>query len=69
MTIGHNQRFSVLKRRFQRSKQTIHKFHEVLDQMLVFAQEVIQPTSFNPNPDIPGNNRRERRIFKVTNNI
>ncbi|GKA31894.1 putative harbinger transposase-derived nuclease domain-containing protein [Tanacetum coccineum] len=65
MAIRHNQRFTVLRRRFQRSKQTIHKcFHEVLDQMLVFAQEVIQPTSFNPNPDILGNNRRERRIFK-----
>nr|GEU47333.1 hypothetical protein [Tanacetum cinerariifolium] len=32
--------------------------------MLVFAQEVIQITSFNPNPDIPGNNKKERRIFK-----
>ncbi|GJV54919.1 hypothetical protein Tco_1455924 [Tanacetum coccineum] len=29
--------------------------------MLVFAQEVIQPTSFSPNSDIPGNNRREWR--------
>ncbi|GJV51979.1 putative harbinger transposase-derived nuclease domain-containing protein [Tanacetum coccineum] len=63
MTIGHNHRFTVLKRRFQCSKQTIHKcFHEILDQMLVFAQEVIQPTSFSPNSDIPGNNRREWRV-------
>ncbi|GJU47313.1 hypothetical protein Tco_1204579 [Tanacetum coccineum] len=47
------------------SKQTfISVYHEILDQMLVLAQEVIQPTSFNPNPDIPRNNRRERRIFK-----
>lgn len=31
MMLGHNQRFSVIKRRFQHSKQTIHKyFHEVL---------------------------------------
>lgn len=33
--------------------------------MLVFAEEVIRPTTFNPNPNIPGNNRRERRMFKV----
>ncbi|KAK1423491.1 hypothetical protein QVD17_18794 [Tagetes erecta] len=32
--------------------------------MMIFAEEVIRPTSFNPNPNIPGNNRRERRIFK-----
>nr|GEW96103.1 TMV resistance protein N [Tanacetum cinerariifolium] len=38
--------------------------HEVLDQMLVFAKEVIRPTTFNPNPNIPGNNRRERPMFK-----
>ena len=67
MIIGHIERFSVMKRRFQHSKETIHKcFHEVLTQMLVFAEEVIRPTTFNPNPNIPGNNRRERRIFKVT---
>ena len=70
MIIGHDERFRVLKRRFSHSTQTIHKcFHEVLDRMMLFAEEVIKPTSFNPNPDIPGNNRRERRIFKVTNNI
>ena len=67
MIVGHNERFYVMKRRFQHSKETIHKcFHEVLTQMLVFAEEVIRPTTFNPNPNIPGNNRRERRIFKVT---
>ncbi|GKE03377.1 hypothetical protein Tco_1395395, partial [Tanacetum coccineum] len=32
--------------------------------MLVFAEEGIRPTTFNPNPNIPGNNRRERRMFK-----
>ena len=66
MIVGHNERFSVMKRRFQHSKETIHKcFHEVLAKMLVFAEEVIRPTTFNPNPNIPGNNRRERRMFKV----
>ncbi|GJR05969.1 putative nuclease HARBI1 [Tanacetum coccineum] len=34
------------------------------DKMLVFSEEVIRPTTFNPNPNIPGNNRRERRMFK-----
>lgn len=69
MAIGHNQRFRVLKRRFQHSSETIHKcFHEVLDKMMVFAAEVIRPTSFNPNPNILGHNKRERRIFKVSNN-
>ncbi|KAI3702249.1 hypothetical protein L6452_27979 [Arctium lappa] len=32
--------------------------------MIEFAKEIIVPTSFNPNPDVPGNNRRLRRIFK-----
>ncbi|KAJ9546559.1 hypothetical protein OSB04_019102 [Centaurea solstitialis] len=65
MIIGHNQRYRVLKNRFQHSTQTIHKiFHEVLDKMIIFAKEIIVPTSFNPNPNIPGNNRRLRRVFK-----
>ncbi|GJS40028.1 hypothetical protein Tco_0565071 [Tanacetum coccineum] len=34
------------------------------DKMLVFSEEVIRPTTFNPNPNIPGNNRRECRMFK-----
>ncbi|XP_023762272.1 uncharacterized protein LOC111910668 [Lactuca sativa] len=65
MIISHNQRYVIIKRRFQHSKQTIHKFfHEVLDKMLLFAHEIIVPTSFNPNPNIPGHNRRLRRVFK-----
>ncbi|GKE96467.1 hypothetical protein Tco_1581322 [Tanacetum coccineum] len=65
MIIGHNERFSIMKRRFQHSKETIHNcFHEVLDKMLVFSEDVIRPTTFNPNPNIPGNNRKERRMFK-----
>ena len=65
MMIGHNQRYVIIKRRFQHSKQTIHKFfYEVLEKMMLFAQDVIVPTSFNPNPNIPGHNRRLRRVFK-----
>ena len=64
MIIGHNQRYVVIKRRFQHSKQTIHKFfYEVLDKMMLFAKDMILPTSFNPNPNISGHNRRLRRVF------
>ncbi|KAK9050246.1 hypothetical protein SSX86_030784 [Deinandra increscens subsp. villosa] len=65
MMIGHNQRYVVIKRRFQHSKQTIHKFfYEVLDKMMLFAKDMIVPTSFNPNPNIPGHNKRLRKVFK-----
>nr|KAJ0187983.1 hypothetical protein LSAT_V11C900464890 [Lactuca sativa] len=65
MMIGHNQRYVIIKRRFQHSKQMIHKyFYEVVDKMMVFAKDIIVPTSFNPNPYIPGHNRRLRRIFR-----
>ncbi|XP_076929330.1 uncharacterized protein LOC143593647 [Bidens hawaiensis] len=65
MIIGYNQRYVVIKRRFQYSKQTIHKFfHEVLDKIMLFAKDMIVPTSFNPNPNIPGHNKRLRKIFK-----
>ncbi|KAL7607165.1 hypothetical protein Lser_V15G15680 [Lactuca serriola] len=65
MMIGHNQRYVIIKRRFQHSKQTIHKFfHEVFDKMLLFAHDIIVLTSFNPNPNILEHNRRLRRVFK-----
>ncbi|XP_023760234.1 uncharacterized protein LOC111908652 [Lactuca sativa] len=65
MMIGNNQRYVIIKRRFQHSKQTIHKFFfEVLEKMMLFAQDVIVPTSFNPSPNIPGHNKRLRRVFK-----
>ena len=48
--IGHNERFRVVKRRFQHSTQTIHRyFHEVLNGMIEFSKEIIVPTSFNQN--------------------
>nr|XP_017219984.1 PREDICTED: uncharacterized protein LOC108197022 [Daucus carota subsp. sativus] len=31
--------------------------------MMEFAKEIIVPTSFDPNPDIPGNHKALRRIF------
>ncbi|XP_052626775.1 uncharacterized protein LOC111896460 [Lactuca sativa] len=65
MIIGHNQRYVIIKCRFQHSNQMIHKyFYEVLDKMMVFANDIIVPTSFNPNPNILGHNRRLQRIFK-----
>ncbi|XP_071738895.1 uncharacterized protein [Rutidosis leptorrhynchoides] len=65
MMLGHNQRYILVKRLFQHSKQTIHKyFHEVLATMLDFAKETIVPTSFDPNPNVPGYHRRLRRVFK-----
>lgn len=66
MIIGHNKRFSVVKRRFQHSSQTVHVyFHEVLSATMKFAREIIVTTTFDLNPDIPGNFKRLRRIFKV----
>ncbi|GJZ64487.1 Myb/SANT-like domain, harbinger transposase-derived nuclease domain protein [Tanacetum coccineum] len=65
MMLGHNQRYVVIKNRFQHSTQTIHKFfHEVLAKMVVFAKEIIVPTNFNLNPTVPSHNRRLRQIFK-----
>ncbi|GJX47518.1 hypothetical protein Tco_0272708 [Tanacetum coccineum] len=65
MIIGHNERFSVMKRRFQHSKETIHNcFHEVLDKMLVFSEEVIKPDNINPNLTSKETIRRGTRMFK-----
>ncbi|XP_052621710.1 uncharacterized protein LOC111898482 [Lactuca sativa] len=65
MMIGHNERYVIIKRRFQNSKQTIHKFfYEVSEKMMLFVQDVMVPTSFNLNSNIPGHNRRLRRVFK-----
>ncbi|GAV57467.1 hypothetical protein CFOL_v3_01004 [Cephalotus follicularis] len=64
--IGHNERYVVIKRRFQHSSQTIHKyFHEVLAAMMTFAREMIVPSTFDPNPDSHGAHKSLRRIFKV----
>ncbi|VFQ77160.1 unnamed protein product [Cuscuta campestris] len=36
----------------------------LLDKMMLFAKDMIVQTSFNPNPNIPGQNKRLRRVFK-----
>ena len=62
--ISHNERFRMVKRRFQHSTQTIHAcFHEVLQGMMQFAREVIVPTSFEANTSERQRNLRE--IFSV----
>ncbi|GAV63794.1 LOW QUALITY PROTEIN: DDE_4 domain-containing protein, partial [Cephalotus follicularis] len=53
--IGHNERYVVIKRRFQYYSQTIHKyFHEVLAAMMTFARN---DSAFNTHKSL-------RRIFK-----
>ncbi|GAV61300.1 LOW QUALITY PROTEIN: DDE_4 domain-containing protein, partial [Cephalotus follicularis] len=64
--IGHNERYVVIKRKFQHSSQTIHKyFHEVLVAMMTFAREMIVPSTFDPNPYSPRAHKSLRRIFNV----
>ncbi|XP_071724153.1 uncharacterized protein [Rutidosis leptorrhynchoides] len=63
--IAHNERFVVVKRRFQHSSHTIHKyFHEILEAMMEFAKEMIMPTTFDPNLDVPDSHKSIRKIFK-----
>ncbi|GJV44380.1 hypothetical protein Tco_1428916 [Tanacetum coccineum] len=58
--IGHNERFRMIKRRFQQSTQTIHEcFHEVLRAMMQFAREIIVPTSIESNTSKRHRNLRE----------
>ncbi|KAM6580932.1 hypothetical protein CsatA_004706 [Cannabis sativa] len=62
--IAHNERFVVMKRRFQHSSQTVHKyFHEVLEAMMHFAKEMIVPT-FDLDSNIPAAQKNIRKIFK-----
>ncbi|GJS79614.1 hypothetical protein Tco_0729495 [Tanacetum coccineum] len=57
---GHNERFRMVKRRFQHSTQTIHEcFHEVLRGMMQFSREVIVPTSLEENTSERHRNLRE----------
>ncbi|XP_071722452.1 uncharacterized protein [Rutidosis leptorrhynchoides] len=65
--IAHNERFVVVKRRFQHSSHTIHKyFHEVLETIMEFIKEMIMPTTFDPNFDIPGSHKRAVGAFDGT---
>ncbi|XP_035833446.1 uncharacterized protein LOC110873414 isoform X2 [Helianthus annuus] len=64
MVIGHNERFRMVKRRFQHSTETIHRcFHEVLKAMMNFAREVIVPTSSNVSANNSERHRRLKEIF------
>ncbi|PWA96235.1 hypothetical protein CTI12_AA042130 [Artemisia annua] len=63
-TIGHNERFRMIKRRFQHSSRTIHDcFHEVREGMMEFSKEVIRPTSYEPNPNMSDRLRTLRETF------
>nr|XP_009625024.2 uncharacterized protein LOC104115982 [Nicotiana tomentosiformis] len=63
--IGHNERFVVMKRRFQLFSQTVHKyFHEVLEAMMLFAKEMISSTTSDSNPHISGAHKKLRKVFK-----
>ena len=67
MTLNHNVRNRVTKRRFNHSIQTIHHyFHEVLEAMLLFGREMIVPT---PVIEVTENHphQRLREVFKVKN--
>ena len=67
MTLNHNVRNRVTKRRFNHSTQTIHHyFHEVLEAMLLFGREVIVPTSVT---EVTENHphQRLREVFKIKN--
>ncbi|XP_076929423.1 uncharacterized protein LOC143593798 [Bidens hawaiensis] len=62
--LGHNERFRMVKRRFQHSTETIHRcFHEVLNAMMNFAREVIVPTSSNAIANTSASHRRLKLIF------
>ncbi|KAI3815372.1 hypothetical protein L1987_15038 [Smallanthus sonchifolius] len=64
IVIGHNERFRMVKRRFQHSTETIHRcFHEVLNAMMNFAREVIVPTSSNAIANTSERHRKLKQIF------
>ncbi|XP_076938389.1 uncharacterized protein LOC143606525 [Bidens hawaiensis] len=64
IVIGHNERFRVVKRRFQHSTETVHRcFHEVLNAMMNFAREVIVPTYTNEAPNTSERHRKLKEIF------
>ncbi|KAM3221497.1 hypothetical protein P3L10_020767 [Capsicum annuum] len=66
--IGYNECYIIIRRRFQHSSQIVHKyFHEVLEEMMKFAKEMIAPTTFHSNMNIFGaHNKRLRKVFKGT---
>ncbi|KAL6548760.1 hypothetical protein OROGR_008526 [Orobanche gracilis] len=62
--VGHNERYRVIKRRFQHSTRTVHIcFHEVLLGMMEFAREIVVPTTSDTTSNMSNNQRRLREIF------
>ncbi|XP_023728924.1 uncharacterized protein LOC111876605 [Lactuca sativa] len=62
--IGHNERFRMVKRKFQHSTETIHRcFHEVRNAMMNLAREIIVPTSSSATANTSGRHRRLKEIF------
>ncbi|XP_074363134.1 uncharacterized protein LOC141703539 [Apium graveolens] len=61
--ISYDDCFINVKRRFQHSTQTMHKyFHEVLNGMMEFAKEMIVLTPYNQNPNF---SRKQRELLKI----
>ncbi|KAL6569912.1 hypothetical protein OROMI_014426 [Orobanche minor] len=59
--LGHNERYRVIKRRFQHSSRTVHVyFHEVLQGMMEFAREIIVPTNSEETSNMSNHHRRLR---------
>ena len=64
--IGHNERFRMIKRRFQHSTQTIHScFHEVLHAMMEFSRKVVASTSFDTTSNSFERYNTLRQIFPI----
>ncbi|GAV79401.1 LOW QUALITY PROTEIN: DDE_4 domain-containing protein, partial [Cephalotus follicularis] len=62
--IRHNECYVVIKRRFQYSSQTIHKyFHEVLAAMMTFAREIVTPRTMEEPP--PPDTARHYGMFRI----
>lgn len=66
MALSQNIRNRLVKRRFNHSTQTIHRyFYEVLHAMMNFSKEMIVATPYNQPPHQIRENRRIRQIFQV----
>lgn len=62
--IGQNERFTMVKRRFQRSTRIIHTcFREVLQGMIKFAIDFFKTTSFVETPSMSERYKKLREIF------
>lgn len=65
LTLSHNRRNRVVKRRFNHSLQTIHfYFHEVLQAMLKMAKEMVVAPPYDQNPNLAQSHRGLTRIFR-----